>query len=55
MPVAFLVAPIVTAAHCTQGVKTSHMEVIFGDHYVTVDDGEERFAVCGKIKNPDYE
>ena len=46
---------IVTAAHCTVDSSLSDLEVIVGDHDVTVDDGEERFAVCSKVEHPDYD
>jgi secreted trypsin-like serine protease len=46
---------IVTAAHCTVESSLSDLEVIVGDHDVTIDDGEERFAVCGKVEHPDYD
>ena len=46
---------IVTAAHCTDGSDISDIEIIVGDHDLTVDDGEERFAVCGIIEHPDYD
>ena len=46
---------IVTAAHCTVDSSLSDLEVIVGDHDVTVDDDEERFAVCGKVEHPDYD
>jgi len=46
---------IVTAAHCPRGVNISDMVVIVGDHDTSVDDGEERLAVCGKIIHPDYD
>merc|ERR1712179_6267 len=46
---------IVTAAHCTEPLGAFFMEVIVGDHDITVDDGEERVKVCGKLKRPDYD
>ena len=46
---------IVTAAHCTEPLGAFFMEVIVGDHNITVDDGEERVKVCGKLEHPDYD
>ena len=45
---------ILTAAHCTNDFRISEIEVIVGDHDVTVDDGQERFKVCSKVEHPDY-
>ena len=45
---------IVTAAHCTVDFTTSGFEVVVGDHDVTIDDGQERFAVCSKVEHPNY-
>ena len=46
---------IVTAAHCTADLSMSDFVVIIGDHDVTVDDGEERLAVCSKVEHPNYD
>ena len=45
---------ILTAAHCTKGIGAKKLEVVVGEHDITVDDGQERLTVCNKLEHPQY-
>ena len=45
---------IITAAHCTVGKTATEFEVLVGEHDLTVDDGQERLAICSIVEHPEY-
>jgi len=45
---------ILTAAHCTKGMKPSDIDVLAGEHDVTVAQGETRHKVARIIDHPRY-
>ncbi|XP_037080009.1 CUB and peptidase domain-containing protein 2-like isoform X1 [Pollicipes pollicipes] len=45
---------VVTAAHCTSGSTASQIQVLLGDHRISVVDGESRHTVSQIIDHPSY-
>ena len=45
---------ILTASHCTIGLKESTLKVVVGDHNFDNKDGEREYRVCRKIEHPNY-
>jgi len=45
---------ILTAAHCTEGIKVKDMTVYVADHNQNRDDGEISHEVCHKTEHPEY-
>ncbi|XP_002738002.1 elastase-1-like [Saccoglossus kowalevskii] len=47
---------VLTAAHCIEGVSKRNLQVVLGDHDITVTEGTERFHEIKSILiNPDYD
>ncbi|XP_037083662.1 trypsin-like [Pollicipes pollicipes] len=45
---------VVTAAHCTSGNTASQIQVLLGDHRISVTDGESRHTLSHIIDHPSY-
>ncbi|XP_037091811.1 chymotrypsinogen A-like [Pollicipes pollicipes] len=45
---------VLTAAHCTSGKTASQIQVLLGDHRISVVDGESRHTLSQIIQHPSY-
>ncbi|XP_037081613.1 trypsin-1-like [Pollicipes pollicipes] len=43
---------VLTAAHCTAGASASQIQVLLGDHRISVPDGEIRYSVVQILQHP---
>ncbi|XP_037081616.1 chymotrypsinogen A-like [Pollicipes pollicipes] len=45
---------VLTAAHCTAGASASQIQVLLGDHRISVPDGETRYPVVQILQHPQF-